>query len=293
MRVRQIASCSLPAAILLGAIAASGGSETNVPTTMAITATDYAFSGVPDTTEAGIVQVKLRNAGRTRHEAWFLKVREGTSVAAVIDSLPAINRGEPFPSFMLAATGVHPVESGKTTTSTFNLTPGHWFVLCDESTQPGTHERGKPHFQRGMIVPLEVTGTGGMELPAAEDTLTARDYAFDTSQLTAGRHTVLFWNAGPDQWHFAVILEFPRGTTTAQAGDSIAKAFKLGGPPRGGLAGVKVLSIAEAASPGYGNTFTTNFTKGRVYVVADFMSDRAGGPPHAIGHHMWKVFTVQ
>jgi hypothetical protein len=31
---------------------------------------------------------------------------------------------------------------------------------------------------------------------------------------------------------------------------------------------------------------------GRTYVVLCFVSDKAGGPPHAIAHHLFKVFTV-
>ena len=31
---------------------------------------------------------------------------------------------------------------------------------------------------------------------------------------------------------------------------------------------------------------------GRVYVVRCFATDLAGGPPHAIGKHMYKFFTV-
>lgn len=260
----------------------------SAPTNVAITAADYSFSGVPDTIEAGLVQVTLVNTGETEHEAWFLKVKDGTTRAAVVDSLSAINRGGAFPSFMLAATGAHPVKPGEKATTTFNLTPGSYFVLCDEATQPGTRRPGTLHFKRGMIVPLEVTGTGGTELPEAEDTLTARDYSFDTSQLDAGRHTILFRNLGPEQWHFAVILAFAPGTTKRQAEEAMTRLFRTRQPGTQ----VQVLSVAEAASPGYGNTFTATFTKGRVYAVADFMSDRAGGPPHAIGQHMWKVFAV-
>jgi len=148
---------------------------------MTVTATEYAFSGLPDTVQAGLVRVTLVNRGEAEHEAWFLKVPEGTPRAAVVDSLPAIDHGGAFPSFMLAATGVHPVDPGKRATPTINLTPGSYFVVCDLAAQPGTSQRGKLHFQRGMISHVAVTGRGDKELPAAEDTLTARDYVFDTS----------------------------------------------------------------------------------------------------------------
>jgi hypothetical protein len=48
-------------------------------------------------------------------------------------------------------------------------------------------------------------------------------------------------------------------------------------------------------SSGLGNQFTVpgGFESGRTYVLACFISDRAGGPPHAIAHDMYKVFTVE
>ena len=46
------------------------------------------------------------------------------------------------------------------------------------------------------------------------------------------------------------------------------------------------------ASPGYGSTFTATLEAGRTYVVLCFVSDKTGGPPHAIAHHMFKIFTV-
>lgn len=274
-------------ALIVGASGCAGGAPG--PTKLTISAAEYSFSGVPDTIGAGLVEATLVNRGRTEHEAWFVKVKEGTTRATVVDSVPAINLGGAFPSFMLASTGVHSVAPGERTTMTFNLTPGHYFILCDDSGVPGKRRTDTLHFQRGMITPLEVTGTGGTELPPAEDTLTAGDYWFDTSQLRAGRHTVLFRNVGPEEWHVSALLEFPPGTTKAQAEDAMAEMLK----GHRLQAGVKALHGGEAASPGYGNTFTATFTKGRVYVVLDFLSDRSGGPPHLIGHHMWKVFEVR
>jgi hypothetical protein len=41
-----------------------------------------------------------------------------------------------------------------------------------------------------------------------------------------------------------------------------------------------------------GQTFTTTFKAGRTYLAACFIQDKAGGPPHAIAHHMYKAFKV-
>lgn len=258
-------------------------------TKMRIVATDYSYAGIPQTIRAGLVQATFVNKGKTEHEALFVKVPERTTRDTVANELLAINQGGRYPSSMLAATGVHPVAPGKKSVSIFNLTPGHYFIICDLDGMPGKSHTGKFHFQWGMITPLDVTGTGGTNLPSAEDTLTAGDYWFDISQLRAGRHTVLFRNVGPKQWHFAGFGEFSPGTTKAEAEAIMEKSIKTMVPPPN----LKMIQGSEAASPGYGNTFTSFFAKGRVYVVADWMHDKSGGPPHAIDHHMWKVFTVK
>ena len=52
------------------------------------------------------------------------------------------------------------------------------------------------------------------------------------------------------------------------------------------------VATLQIASPGLGNTLPVTLLSGRTYVILCFVSDLAGGPPHAIGHQMFKVFTV-
>jgi len=87
-------------------------------------------------------------------------------------------------------------------------------------------------------------------------------------------------------------MEFPKGTTVAQATASLPKLFASQGPPPAGVPAPTPVATSQVTSPGYGNTFTATFTSGRTYVVLCFVSDKTGGPPHAIAHHMFKVFTI-
>ncbi|HTD51016.1 MAG TPA: hypothetical protein VK771_10475, partial [Acidimicrobiia bacterium] len=153
-------------------------------------------------------------------------------------------------------------------------------------------KQGVAHFRRGMFKRITVTGAGGTTTPTAQSSLTAHDYGFDTSRLTAGTQTVAFKNIGPTQWHFADIVEFPKGTTIAQAEVAIPKLVVSNGPPPPGVPAPQDLGSTQAASPGNGNTFTITLAKGRTYAVLCFISDKKGGAPHAIQHHMYKVFTV-
>jgi len=110
------------------------GKSAAFPAKMKITATDYVYAGIPKKVKAGLVQATFVNKGKTIHEAWFVKVKDGTTRDSVVKELPAINRGDKFPKFLLATNGMHPVAPGKRATARFNLTPGHYFVLCEVNT---------------------------------------------------------------------------------------------------------------------------------------------------------------
>jgi hypothetical protein len=262
------------------------------PPEMTVTATDYAYTGMPATIAAGIVKVTFVNKGAVAHELVFLKVSDNSKTTAAFAALSGAFEGGPLPADFLAVNGVHDTGPGTTTVSELNLTPGQYIALCGDSGVVGSSTDGKPHFMRGMFAKITVTGTGGTTVPTAAATLTARDYSFDVSQLKAGTQTIAFENAGPKQWHVADLEAFPKGTTVAQAEAIVPKMLASNGPPPAGVAVPETIATAEAASPGYGSTLTVTLEKGRTYLLLCFLSDRAGGPPHAIGHRMYKVFTV-
>ncbi len=262
------------------------------PPPLTITAGDYAFEGVPATIPAGIVDVTFVNKGQVDHEMAFLKVKPGTTPQAAFDALSKVFEGRPFPAFFLAANGVHDTKAGATTETQFNLTAGDYIALCADSGDAATKKDGKPHFGRGMYKTLKVTGTGGDEAPTADASITAHDYSFDLTGLKAGTQTIAFKNDSPVEWHFADINVFPKGVTVAQAEQSIPKLLASQGPPPAGVVPPDELVGSEVASPGWGNTFSTTLEAGRTYVVFCFISDLKGGPPHAVAHKMYKVFTV-
>jgi hypothetical protein len=262
-------------------------------TSLTITAEDYKYIGVPATIPAGIVNVTFVNKGTIDHEMAFLKVTNNADTQTAFTALAGVFQGKPFPASFLALNGVHDTDPGKTTVTQFNLTPGQYIALCGDSGVVGSNtQNGPPHFTRGMYERVTVTGTGGNTAPTAPSTLTAHDYGFDTSGLKAGPQTVLFKNLGPVQWHFADIMEFPKGTTMPQALAAVPKLLASNGPPPAGVPAPQDLGGSQAASPGNGNTFTTTLEKGRIYVVLCFLTDKAGSAPHAISHKMYKVFTV-
>jgi len=268
---------------------AAGPTTSNVT----ITAGDYAYKGPALTIKAGLVNVTFVNEGSVAHEMGFIKVKDGTTPQELTKSLAQAGQGGALPATALAGNGVHDTPPGKTTVTQFNLTPGQYVALCFDTGVAGSTKDGPPHFMRGMYKQVTVTGTGGDVPPTADSTLVAHDYGFDVSGLKSGTHTVAFKNIGPVQWHFAEIVVFPKGTTVAQAQTDVPKLLAAGdGPPPAGVPQPQDVASSQLASPGYGNTFTATFEKGRTYVVLCFFTDKTGGAPHAISHHMYKVFTV-
>ena len=262
------------------------------PAPLTITAGDYAYTGVPATIKAGILSVKFVNSGSVDHEMAFIKVTDNSDPKSVFTGLGKVLEGGPFPATFLAANGIANTPPGKTNNAQFNLTPGQYVALCTDTGVVGSKKDGKPHFTRGMYKKVTVTGTGGTTTPTADSSLVAKDYGFDVSGLKAGAQTIVFKNDGPVQWHFAELLVFAKGTTVAKAQADLPKLLASNGPPPAGMAFPDEVAGSQVASPGYGNTFSATLEKGRTYVVLCFVSDKKGGPPHAIAHQMYKEFTV-
>lgn len=109
--------------------------------------------------------------------------------------------------------------------------------------------------------------------------------------------TLVFRNEGPKEIHFAEFLEFPEGVDAAGALKAFEAPLTLeeGSPPPEGtpLPSGEFEGASFVFNPGQGGTFEVELKAKRSYVVACFISDRAGGPPHAIGQKMITSFTVE
>jgi hypothetical protein len=272
-----------------------GSSATTTPSEPAeitITAGDYSFEGLPETLTAGIQNITFENQGSVEHELVFVKVEPGTTPETLGAGLEKVFNGEPFPAYIEAANGVSNTAGGETTVTQLNLPAGDYIAVCGLTGVAGSKKDGKPHFARGMFQEVTVTGEGGDEVPTAEASVTAKDYTFTMSGLQAGDQTVAFVNDGPKEWHFGDISVFPEGTTVAEGTDAVKKLITSDGPPPAGVPQPETVATLQIASPGLGNTLPVTLVSGRTYVIMCFVSDLAGGPPHAIGHQMYKVFTV-
>jgi plastocyanin len=303
LKITRVSTAATTAALMLlaGACGGSGSSNSTAsarttttgstaPSALTITAGDYAFDGVPATFTAGIQKITFVNQGSVAHEMVFVKVTPGTTTKSAFAAYRVLLKGGPYPASFLAANGVHQTEPGATSVTEFNLTAGDYLALCTDSGAAGSTKDGPPHFARGMYKKLTVTGTAGDTPPTATASITAYDYGFALSGLTAGSQTIAFKNTSKVQYHFADLNVFPKGVTIQQAEQSLRTPTSNGAPaPR--ITPLEVAS-SQLAGPGWGSTFTATLAKGLTYIIFCWVSDVQGGSPHTIGHKMYKVFAV-
>jgi hypothetical protein len=121
------------------------------------------------------------------------------------------------------------------------------------------------------------------ELPPADVTFRLTDYDFKPSQpLTAGRHTIMVQNDGP-QPHELVLLKLEPGKKVEDFGTWSESGMK-GPPPAMPVGGISFLN------KGSRGTFTADLSAGE-YGLICFVPDAKDGKPH-LAHGMMKSFTV-
>ena len=245
---------------------ASGSGSVNELT---IEAADFKF-GAPAQTPAGVTRIVVKNVGQEEHQAQVARLAEGKTFA---DLTAALQQPDPTAALALLTldggpTGVAP---GASVATFSNLAPGQYALLCFVESADGT-----PHLAKGMIAPLEVTGTAvDAPLPAGDAELTLQDFAFTgVTSLAAGQHTVTVSNKGP-QPHEATLVKLDEGTTVEQVVAAFTSAEQPSGPPpwtsAGGIAGIAAGTTAA---------MEVNVEAGD-YAFICFVPDPGSGKPHA------------
>ncbi len=244
---------------------ASAGAVTDVP----IEAKDFSYVA-PASIEAGVTKVTVNNTGKEEHQAQLARIADGKTFADLTAALQQPDEAAALAMLTLAGgpTGVAP---GVTASTTANLEPGQYAFLCFVSGADGI-----PHLAKGMIAPMEVTGTAvDAPLPAGDAELALQDFAFvGLSTLTPGQHTVTVENKGP-QPHEATLVKLNEGTTIEQIVEAFGSSETSSAPPpwtsAGGIAGISAGSTA---------TMDIDVEAGN-YAFICFVPDPATGAPHA------------
>lgn len=221
----------------------------------------------PQSAETGLAEITLRNGGERESELQLIRVEGDRSAEEVIEVLGGVVQGKPFPAWFFAGGGVGPTPAGQSRTATQALEPGTYYAFDLEGSQ------GPPEAK--SIPALRVSGEeSDEELPEADATVSGFEYGFDAEELPAGRTEIAFENTGAQPHH---LLASPLiGDSTVEDVERFFKSEK--GKPPLREKGTQTTAVIEG---GEGQLVTLDLKPGR-YALYCFISDRQGGPPHAL-----------
>lgn len=236
---------------------------------------EFAFT-LPDSVPAGLTMFRLRNEGQEPHHLMLYRLAPGKSLG---DVLVALTAGGAHPAWMLAAGGPNAVPHGGESVATVLLTPGFYVAFCHVKSPDNVL-----HFAKGMMKALTVTAVRApaAPLPAADLTVTLRDYSFAFSRPpTRGWHRIAVHNAGA-QRHELILSRLAPGKTSR---DFIAwMNTQRGAPP--------VIPSGGTTDLPAGGTMLidVNLRQGSYSIVCR-VRDSSDGRPHD-EHGMYGQFVV-
>lgn len=263
------------------------GSDSGMPAEITVTVEPDSLN-VPDEIPSGAVTINIEGSAAVPNETEvdFSTVTEGTTEEEFTEAISITVQGGPVPDFAEANAGAITGEPADTIT----LEPGDHFVwteVFDESAPDAP--------PTVLVAATTVTEGDGAELPETDGEFVASDFTFDVDAPAGTQYT--FTNDGPDELHHAVLFDM-ENLDPAVVEENLPALFAAdeGTPPPEPFADIPEenygLGASGVFSPGLSGTFDADIQSGKTYVVACFISDRAGGPPHAIAHDMYEVFQV-
>lgn len=273
----QLSSFAGTALLLVPLAACSDGAGRAAdPPLMSVIASDFSFRA-PDTIAAGLIRVRMTNAGRERHHVQLARLERGHTVTELGDSLAASKR---LPSWVTLVGGPNVPPSGAPSEVMVRLEPGSYALLCFISSADGIPHRAKGMLRRLAVVP---NGAPDRAEPRADVRLTLQDYDFAfTPWLTTGRRTIRVENSGP-QPHEAIFVRLAPGKTV---GDVLTWLKRRDGPPPG-----ETFGGTAALQQGGVNFVTADFAPGD-YALLCFVPDSGDARPH-VAHGMVHQFSVR
>lgn len=219
----------------------------------------------PSSAETGLADISFENESGEEAELQLIRVEGNHSAEEAVEALGGAVEGKPFPDWFFAGGGVGTLPAGESETVTQVLKPGTYYAFNTETDGPP---------DAGSVPALEVTGEEVDEEVGGEATVTAGEYAFETEELSSGEVEIDFDNAGAQPHH--LIASPLKGDATAEQVEAFFKTEK--GEPPLEEKGTRSTAVIEG---GEGQAVTLDLEPGR-YVLYCFISDRQGGPPHAL-----------
>jgi hypothetical protein len=219
----------------------------------------------PDSAEAGLAEITLTNDTDSSADLQLIRVEGDRSAEEVVAGLGKAIQGKSFPDWFFAAGGVGTLGAGESATVTQVLQPGDYYAFNTEGGQPDAK----------TVAVTKVSGDeSDDEIEEGDATVEAAEYVFNAETLPSGEVEVAFDNIGAQPHH--LIASPIKGDATAE---EVEKAFKEEqGPPPLSEKGTLSTAVLEG---GEAQLVTLDLEPGR-YALYCFITDREGGPPHAL-----------
>lgn len=263
----RTAACLAFAALTAFGVVACGDSEETQSLTFTLSGDGKSAKiSAPSGAETGLAEITLKNDRKGEGDLQLIRAEGDHSAEEVVKGLESAMQGKPFPEWFFAAGGVGTTASGKSRTVTQVLEPGTYYAFNTE----GSQDQADP----ASVPAVEVSGDASEETVEADETVDAFEYGFKADQLASGKTEVAFENTGAQPHH---LLAAPlSGDNTAKDVEQFFKS-EQGKPPfeENGFQSTAVLEGGE------GQLVTLDLKPGR-YVLFCFITDRQGGPPHAL-----------
>jgi hypothetical protein len=244
-----------------------GGSD---PSSLRVTASggkaDIGFEVDAAELPTGATEIELVNDSESEIDGQLIHTADEHSDDEVIAEYEKAQQGEPVAEWFEAGGGPGATHPGESSTVTQELQAGTYYVVGSGGRPPST-----------PLARIEVTGEGDAELPEADDTVEAVDYSF-SGELTAGPNSLLLENNG-EQWHHFLAARLLDGSTIEDA----RKFFETEeGPPPFEQGAVQSGEVQSAVLEGGTSQIVNADLAPGTYAFYCFVSDKGGGPPHAV-----------
>jgi hypothetical protein len=250
---------------------------TPAATNINVTTKDFAFADAPETvTVDSLAKLTIKNEGTEPHEAAIIKLAEGKTMTDVTTFLGSKTPSGPPPFATFGGTTA--VDPGSSASVTQAIPAGNYAFICFIAGQDGV-----PHFAKGMLKGLTVTGNSTTSLPLPDGVnATGKEFSFDLPALKAGTTTIRFRNTG-QQEH---VLGFAKVADGKTADDALNWLKTHQGPPPLSFMG------GPAVGVGGSNSFTAKLSKGTYvfYCPVPDATDPAQTPHFAKG--MFQGVTI-
>lgn len=259
--------CLAVVALTASALVACGDSEEDQALTFTLMeqGQETKISG-PQSAETGLAEITLENETKGEGDMQLIRVEGDHSAEEVVEGLEKAMKGQAFPEWFFAGGGIGAIPGGESATVTQVLAPGTYYAA-------NTEGEGPP--EADALAAVEVSGEeSDAEIGDGDGTVTAVDYDFEAEELPSGEIEVDFVNDGEEPHH---LIAAPLKDDATAADVERAIKTEKGEPPieEEGIASTAVIEGGED------QLVTLDLEPGR-YALLCFISDRQGGPPHAL-----------